>query len=149
MPQAMYSVTITRPVDQVFAYLADGATSTRWRPGVIDIDRTSGDGGVGTRYAQTVKGPMNRAVSADYEITAFEPSQRLEFQTVSGPVRPHGRYDLVQVLGGTQLTFALDVQLGGLQGLLMGSMVQKTMDAEVHTLDKLKQVLEASDLDPS
>jgi carbon monoxide dehydrogenase subunit G len=141
MPEATYAATINRPVDAVFAFVADGENCTQWRPGVTDIKRESGSG-VGTRYQQGVKGPMGRRIAADYEITALEPGRRIEFQTVSGPVRPHGRYDFEAVDGGTRLTFSLDAGLTGLRRLLMGSMAQKTMDAEVRTLDNLKRVLE-------
>jgi carbon monoxide dehydrogenase subunit G len=61
----------------------------------------------------------------------------------AGPVRPHGRYDLEAADGGTRLTFTLDAQLSGLRKLLMGSMVQRTMDAEVASIDNVKRVLEA------
>ena len=86
---------------------------------------------------------MGRRIAADYEITAFEPNRRIEFQAVAGPVRPHGRYDFDAVDGGTRLTFSLDARLAGLRKLLMGSAVQKTMDTEVKTLDNLKRVLES------
>lgn len=141
MAQATYSLVIQRPVDAVFAFVADGESCPQWRPGVVDVHRVAGDG-VGTRYAQGVKGPMGRRISADYEITVFEPNQRLEFQTVTGPARPHGRYDFEAVDGGTRLTFSLDAQLTGLRKLLMGGAVQRTMDSEVRTLDNLKGVLE-------
>lgn len=142
MPQASYSVVIGRPIDAVFAFIADGERCTEWRPGVIDIKRVSGDG-VGARYRQGVKGPMGRRVAADYEVTVSEPPRRLEFQTTTGPARPHGRYDLEPVDGGTRLTFSLDATLGGVQRLLMGSMVQRTMDSEVRTMDNVKRILEA------
>jgi carbon monoxide dehydrogenase subunit G len=141
MPSATYSVTINRPGSEVFAFVADGEKCPQWRPGVLDIKRVSGDG-VGTTYSQGVKGPMGRRIAADYQVTVFEPDRRLEFQTLTGPARPHGRYDLEPVDGGTRLTFALDAQLTGLSKLLMGSAVQKTMDSEVRTLDNLKRVLE-------
>lgn len=142
MPHASYSVMIRRPVDAVFAFVADGENCPQWRSGVIDIKRVSGQG-VGTRYTQGVKGPMGRRVAADYEVTVFEPNRRLEFQTVAGPARPHGRYDFEAVNGETRLTFALDAELSGLSRLLMSGAVQKTMDAEVRTLDNLKRILEA------
>ena len=142
MPEASHSVTIARPVDAVFAYVADGENAQRWRTGVLDIKRESGEG-VGTRYAQGVQGPMNRRIAADYEITVLEPDRRIEFQTVAGPVRPHGRYDFEPVEGGTRVSFSLDARLGGLRGLVMGSAVQKTMNAEVRALDALKRVLES------
>jgi carbon monoxide dehydrogenase subunit G len=141
MPEASYSVTIARPIDEVFAFVLDGEKCPQWRPGVLDIKRVSGDG-VGTRYAQGVKGPMGRRIAADYEITALDPNRSIEFQTVTGPARPHGRYDFEPADGGTRLMFSLDASLSGLRGLLMGGMVQKTMDGEVRTLDNLKGVLE-------
>jgi carbon monoxide dehydrogenase subunit G len=141
MHSATYSVTINRPPSEVFAFVADGEKCPQWRPGVLDIKRVSGDG-VGTTYSQGVKGPMGRRIAADYEVTVLEPDRHLEFQTLTGPARPHGRYDLEPVDGGTRLTFSLDAQLTGLSKLLMGSAVQKTMDSEVRTLDNLKRVLE-------
>ncbi len=142
MPSAKHAVTIARPIEDVFSFIADGEQCPKWRSGVLDIKRISGEG-VGTRYAQGVSGPMGRRIAADYEITAFEPNRRIEFQTTAGPVRPHGRYDFEATDGGTRLTFALDATVAGLRKILMGSMVQRTMDTEVAALDKVKQVLEA------
>jgi uncharacterized protein YndB with AHSA1/START domain len=142
MPMAKHSVTIERPIADVFAFIADGDQCPKWRSGVLDIRRVSGDG-VGGRYAQGVRGPMGRRVAADFEITAYEPNRRIEFQTIAGPVRPHGRYDFEVLDGGTRLTFSLDAALGGLRKLLMGNMVQQTMEAEVAALDNVKRLLEA------
>ena len=144
MPRATGTISIARPPDAVFAYLLDGEKCPQWRSGVLDIKRVSGDGGVGTRYAQGVHGPMGRRIAADYEVTVCEPNQRVEFQTLAGPARPHGRYDLAAEDGGTRLTFSLDAELGGIKQLLMGSAVQRTMESEVKALDRLKTVLEAS-----
>ena len=142
MPQALHSVTIARPPDEVFAFVADGERGTEWRSGIVDIRRVAGQG-LGARYAQGVRGPMGRRIAADYEITGYEPGRRLEFQTITGPVRPHGRFDFAAAEGGTRLTFSLDAELRGLRRLLMGSMVQGTMNTGVLALEKLKQVLEA------
>ena len=141
MPNARQSVVIGRPVGEVFAFIADGEQCPRWRSGVLDIRRVSGTG-VGTSYAQGVSGPMGRRVAADYEITVYEPDRRIEFQTTAGPVRPHGRYDFEAADGGTRLTFALDAQVTGIRGLLMGSMVQRTMDAEVAAIARVEQAMQ-------
>jgi carbon monoxide dehydrogenase subunit G len=141
MPSATYSVTINRPVEVVFAFVADGEKCPQWRPGVVDIKHVSGDG-VGSTYAQGVSGPMGRRIQADYKITVYTPNTRLDFQTTTGPARPHGRYDLESVDDGTHLSFSLDAELTGIRKLLMNTAVQKTMDSEVRTLDNLKRVLE-------
>jgi uncharacterized protein YndB with AHSA1/START domain len=141
MPQAIYAVTISRPVEAVFAFIADGEKSLQWRRGVLDIQRVSGDG-VGTRYTQGVTGPRGWRVPADYEITVFIANRRLDFQTVAGPIRPHGRCDLEAIDSETGLTFSLNAPLSRLQKWLMGSTVQRTMDSEGRALDNLQRVLE-------
>lgn len=137
MPEASHAVTVARPIDDVFAYLADGQRCAEWRPAVVEIHRVSGDGGVGTRYEQRVRGPMGRTIAADYEITVSEPPHRLEFQTVTGPARPHGAYRLESVEDGTKVTFSLDADLGGLRGMLMRRAVQSTMDSEVRNIENI------------
>lgn len=143
MPSAQHQVTIARPVGSVFAYVADGLNGPKWRPGVLDVSLVSGSG-VGATYKQGVRGPGGRQIDADYEVTVYEPSRRIGFRAIAGPVRPTGEYRFEEVAGGTRLTFSLAAELSGLKKVLMGGAVQKTMDAEVAAAERLKQVLEAS-----
>ena len=142
MPSASRTVTIGRPPGDVFAFLADGLTATRWRPGVLDIALVSGQG-VGAVYRQGVRGPGGRRVAADYEVTAFEPGRRLAFRAIAGPVRPTGAYTLEPASDGTRLTFSLEASLSFPMSLFMGGAVQSSMNAEMAALDNLKKVLEA------
>ena len=142
MAQASYNVTIARPIADVFAYVADGERCPEWRPSVIDIGRASGEG-LGAIYEQGVRGPKGQRIAADYETTVYDLNRRIEFQTIAGPVRPHGVYEFAEVDGVTRLTFSLDANISGVRGLFMGSAVQQTMDSEVRTLDALKNVLES------
>lgn len=141
MPSAEHQVTIARPVDEVFTFVADGLNGPQWRPGVLDVARLSGSG-LGAVYTQGVKGPGGRRIAADYEITAYEPNRRIRFRAIAGPVRPTGEFRFEPVEGGTRLTFSLDAELTGLKKLLMGGAVQRTVDAEVAATERLKQVLE-------
>jgi uncharacterized membrane protein len=140
MPEASNSVVIHRPAADVFAFLADGENNPRWRSGVIDIRRKAGDG-QGAVYEQGVKGPFGRRVAADYEVTDFEPSRRLAFRAIAGPVRPEGSYELEDADGGTRVTFTLRFTPHGFSRL-MAPMVARTMRAEVDQLDRLREVLE-------
>ncbi len=141
MPQAQRSVTIHRSPEVVFAYLADGETCAEWRPGVLDIARVSGEG-VGTVYRQGVRGPMGRRVAADYAITSYEPNRLIEFQTIAGPIRPQGTYELEALDDGTRVNFSLQTEMSWLQNLFMRSAVTKTMESEMRALDTVKQILE-------
>jgi hypothetical protein len=44
------SVTVQKPVSEVFSYLADFTTTTNWDPGSVKTELISGDGGVGSKY---------------------------------------------------------------------------------------------------
>jgi uncharacterized membrane protein len=140
VPSASSEIVIERPRDEVFAFLADPQNDPQWRTGVLDIKRVSGSG-IGARYAQGVKGPGGRRIPADIEITELTPGQAIAFQTLTGPVRPRGRYLLAAADGGTRVRFELAADLTGLKRLI-APMVQKTMNNEVGQLDQLKRVIE-------
>jgi uncharacterized membrane protein len=141
VPSASQSVTINRPASEVFAFVADGENAPRWRTGVLDVQRVSGQG-VGAVYQQGVRGPGGRRIAADYEVTAYEPDTLLAFKTIAGPVRPTGEFRLQEADGATTLTLSLQADLGGVKRLFMSGTVQKTMDAEVAAIDNLKRLLE-------
>ena len=138
---AQHMVTIARTPHEVFAFVSTGENAPRWRGGVMDIRKVSGDG-VGAVYIQGVAGPGDRRIAADYRVTQVEPDRLLAFETVAGPVRPSGRFDFEPAPDGTKLTFSLDTELAGLKKLFMGKMVAKTMDTEVRNIENIKELLE-------
>lgn len=143
MPHAEHHVTIAQPIETVFAYLADGRNNPQWRHGVLQIEPVTARPGVGQRYRQVLQGPAGRAIDGDYEVTEHEPPRVLAFRVVAGPARPTGRFLLsAPAPGSTEVSFALDLTPGGF-ARLMGRMVARQMDREVHALDDLKTVLEA------
>jgi carbon monoxide dehydrogenase subunit G len=141
MPEASNEIVIARPPEEVFAFLADAANDKQWRSGVLDIEKVSGDG-LGAVYKQGVKGPGGKRIDADIERTELDPPRRIGFRTLTGPVRPTGRYELAADGTGTRVRFSLDAELKGLKKA-MSPMVQKTMRSEVEQLAELKRVLEA------
>jgi uncharacterized protein YndB with AHSA1/START domain len=141
MPSAERTISIRRPVDQVFRFLADGRTATQWRSGVLEVSKTSGEG-VGAVYKQLVRGPGGRPIDADYEITAFEPDRLIAFRAIAGPVRPTGSFGFEAMGDATILTFKLEAELTGWKRLVLSRPVQSTMDGEMAALDRLQDLLE-------
>jgi uncharacterized membrane protein len=107
MPKACNEIVISCPREDVFAFLADPENDPQWRRGVLDLKRVSGNG-IGARDAQSVKGPGGHRIPADVEITELIPGKAIAFKTVSGPVRPRGRYQLDAADGGTRVRFELE-----------------------------------------
>jgi len=132
---------IEKPRSEVFAFVADHENDARWRPGVLDIARASGEG-KGAVYRQGVKGPMGKRIDADFEVTAYQEGSLLAFRTLGGPVQPEGSYRFEDADGGTRVTFSLNATLRGPQKL-MTPMVAKSMRSQVDALSNLKRVLES------
>lgn len=66
------TVTVDRPQDEVFAYLADFTTTMEWDPGTVETTRQSGDGGVGTTYHNVSKF-LGRTTELTYVVTDHHP----------------------------------------------------------------------------
>ncbi|HEY7619240.1 MAG TPA: SRPBCC family protein [Solirubrobacteraceae bacterium] len=102
------TVVIDRPIEEVFAFLADGENDAKFSKRVLEIRQTTeGPPGVGTVYASTVKDGGVK-FKRQFELTEVEPSTRIRWREVStGPVvTPEGGYDLASAgEGKTQLSF--------------------------------------------
>ena len=142
MASAQRTVRIEREPETVFAFLTDPSNDRSWRSAVKEIT-ADGPPGAGRRIHQVVAGPGGRGINADIEVTAYEPPTRYAFRTTSGPVRPEGEYRIAAAgTGATDVGFSLRADVSGWKRLVMGGMVQKSMDAEMAALDRAKAVLE-------
>ena len=127
----------------MFAFLTDPANDPKWRPHVKEIS-AEGPVGAGSHIHQVVEGPGGRGIAADIEVTAFEPPSHYAFRVVAGPARPVGEFRIAPTGTGSEVSFSLQAELGGIKKLLMGSAVQRSMDGEMTGLDTAKQLIEAT-----
>jgi uncharacterized protein YndB with AHSA1/START domain len=141
--QAEHTVTIDRSADDVFDYLADGHNNPQWRQGVLEIERTSTEVGVGATYRQVMRGPGGRKIAGDYRVTRHDRPQTLAFEVIAGPARPVGSFELTPIdRDSTRVTFRLSADPTGLMRL-MSPMIAKQMRAETVQLDNVKTQLES------
>jgi uncharacterized protein YndB with AHSA1/START domain len=100
------TVVIDRPIEEVFAFLADGENDPKFSPRVLEISKTTdGPPGVGTVYASTVK-DAGVKTQREFKITEFEPPTRIRWTEVSKNLvsAPEGGYDLAPESSGTRVT---------------------------------------------
>lgn len=137
------SITIARPVADVYAYLRDQTNAPKWRDGVVSIERTSGgDQLVGSVYSETsTQGGETRTVS--YRIDDDVPNAKVGFEILDGPVRPRGSM-VFEAAGpnATRVTQVLDIRAEGLGALMvpmMSGMIRKLTKA---SLENARCILE-------
>jgi hypothetical protein len=93
--------TIARPIDQVFAFLADGVNAPRWMPWVMQSTPVGCGGGVGATYSQrTVSSLLGRKWGV-YRIVHYHSPITLGVEATSLPGRPTARFQLTTTESGT------------------------------------------------
>jgi Polyketide cyclase / dehydrase and lipid transport len=138
------TLTIQRPVADVFAFLADFENIPTWNYAIVETRKTSpGPVGVGTTYRQLRSIPDRR--EEGFEVTVFEPTTRLEVHGEIGPFTATIRYLLAPVGDGTQLINVVDLEsASGVVRLLAPLATSRVKAAVAANLNTLKKTLEAS-----
>ena len=107
------SVTINRPIEEVFAFASDLDNQARWRSGLEVAELTSdGPFGVGATYRE-VDRFLGRKMERSMEVTEFEPNAKCSFKSTSGPVAFSATILFEAHEGGTRVSMAADAELGG------------------------------------
>lgn len=140
------SVTIDRPIDQVFAFLADGENDKKFSARVVEISKaTDGPPGKGTIYKSTVK-DAGLKTKREFELTEFEPPTRIRWteRSTNLVTVPQGGYDLTAEGDGTQLTFFNELEGHGLGKLFAGFALGSARKGADDFARAIKQAVEAS-----
>ncbi|MEJ1109600.1 MULTISPECIES: SRPBCC family protein [unclassified Kribbella] len=103
------TITIDRPLSQVFAYLADLENLPRWNYAIGATRKiTAGPVDVGSRYLQTRTIPVH--TEEQLEIIEFEPDHRLTIRGSLNSLPAQVTYTLRAEEGATFLTNTVDLQ---------------------------------------
>ncbi len=114
------TVIIDRPIETVFAFLADGENDPKFSARVLEIRKTTdGPPGVGTVFASVVKDAGMKS-NREFELTEFEPPTRIRWceRSKNLVVVPEGGYDLAPAAGGTELSFFNELEGHGIGALI-------------------------------
>ncbi len=99
------TVTVDRPIEAVFDFLADGENDPKFSPRVQEIRKTTdGPVGVGTVYASTVK-DAGMTTKREFKLTEFERPTRIRWTEISknSITATEGGYDLAPDGEGTRV----------------------------------------------
>jgi hypothetical protein len=68
-----------KSADELFDYFSDFTTTNEWDPNTVKTTKLSGDGGVGTKYANT-SSFNGRESSLVYEVIEFQPNKLIRLR---------------------------------------------------------------------
>lgn len=137
------SVTIARPPEDVFDFVADERNEPRYNPEMTAVEKlTDGPIGVGTRWRATVVS-HGRPLSMEIEVTEFSRPSRLGSVTRMTTAHITGALTFAPAAGGTVMNWSWNLEPKGamrLLGPLFGAVGRKQ---EERIWGSLKQLLEA------
>ena len=140
------SAHIDRPVEEVFAFVADGENDPKFSPRVLEIAKTTdGPVGIGTVYESTVKDAGMKS-QRKFEITEFEAPARIRWKETSDNMItvPNGGYDIAAEDGGTRLTVHNEFEGHGFGKVLLPIAARAARrDADAFA-GRIKEAVEAS-----
>jgi Polyketide cyclase / dehydrase and lipid transport len=136
------TLTIQKPAEEVFAFLADFENIPMWNYAIEETSKASaGPAGVGTRYRQTRSIPSTSI--EDFEVTVFEPASRLAIHGQIGPFQATISYVLEAAGGATKLVNNVELDPAQAKLRLLAPLATPKIKAAVaQNLAKLKLILE-------
>jgi uncharacterized membrane protein len=141
MIQHDVSIHLNRPVDQVFAFLADPAKQPAWQSDLIEIEQlTEGPMRVGTRFRE-VRRLGRRPTEYQAEVIAYEPDKRFALRVISGP-RVTLSYSFEAEEGGTRLRYQFVMHTSGMMRVIEPLIVRSLRKQSASDFAKLKGILE-------
>ncbi len=137
---------IDRPIEEVFAFLADGENDPKFSPRVLEIAKTTdGPPGVGTTYESTVKdaGMKTKRV---FKLTRFDPPNGIAWTEVSKNLvtAPEGGYELAADGDGTRLGVHNELEGHGVGKLLLPLALRAARKDADAFAERIKAAVEGS-----
>ena len=141
------SVVIDRPIDEVFAFLADGTNDPKFSPRVQEIRKaTDGPVAVGTVFESKVK-DAGMTTSRKFELTAVEAPTKIRWTERSKNIVtvPDGGYDLEKVSDAqTRVTIHNQFEGHGFGKLVVGFAARQAVKDAPAFAQRIKAAVEAS-----
>lgn len=135
-------ITINRPVDEVFDFVADARNEPRYNPRILRAEQLSdGPIGLGTRFRDEARS-LGRPVEILIEFTAFERPRRLaeSIRLPGTDIRGTLTFDPVPM--GTRMRWSWEVEPHGALNLMGPLVARLGRRQEQATWAGLKQYLE-------
>jgi uncharacterized protein YndB with AHSA1/START domain len=141
------TVTIARPVQDVFAVLSDVGNVAKWSSNTVEETLlTPGPLRVGSRRRAVIRGFAGRTMQNEAEMVEFEPNRRMVVDVLDAPVPARIVIELTPVDGGTRLDWTGIISPRGILAPTAGLIARFYRMAFEKDLRNLKALMERGEL---
>jgi carbon monoxide dehydrogenase subunit G len=140
------TTVVARPIEEVFAFLANGENDVKFSPRVQEIRKiTDGPIGVGTHFASTVK-DAGMTTKREFELTEFVAPTKIRWaeRSKNAVTATTGGYDLAPDGDGTRVTIFNELEGHGFGKLVVGFALRSARKGADEFAASIKRAVEAS-----
>jgi uncharacterized membrane protein len=144
MPRHEASVTIRRPLAEVYAYMDDIERECEWQPHLVEAEQLpDGPTAVGTRR-RYVSDFLGRRIENTYVVVELEPEARIMIEsTPDSAVRARNEIRWTKRGDDTVVTMAMEGTPTGMLRFVPKALLEATFEKELReTLARLRERLE-------
>ena len=143
MTHIQHTITIDRPVNEVWDYVLDARNDPVWITNVVDVGRgAEAPVEVGLEIEETYKF-LGVRLPTTLKVTEHEPPRRSAIEVSDGPIPARGSYQLEPVDGATRFTMTMDTDAHGFFKLAEPVFARMARRDFAASLGNLKDILEA------
>lgn len=137
------ATNVERPVDEVFAFVADMENEPQWHTDIVEAERlTEGEIGEGTNFRVQFRSQPMSPPEGEIEILEFQPDRRIVSRSDMGTMKPELTHIFEDVDGGTRVTRHIQIETSGLMTLMSPLMKVMVRRRNADFLENLKRLLE-------
>lgn len=138
------TIVIDRPIEEVFAFVADYSARAQWQSGIIESKIISdGPLAVGSQYKYVAQ-VLGKRLDTAGEITEHQPPSRHGWKATSGPFPLEGVFTFEEVDGGTRVTSTVEAEGDGFFKLAEPLVIRMVRRDFQTGFDNLKDLLEGA-----
>ena len=140
------SVTVARPPEQVFSYIADVSKHHEWSPKPFRVEDLTGPVTKGTTFTSYGTIPGDKNHRNDVEVTEYDPPARFVLRSTEKDQHFFNTFEISAEGAGSKVVRTMDMPVpGGIIGLLMPVFIPVAIRPDVQKgLNNLKANLERS-----
>jgi uncharacterized protein YndB with AHSA1/START domain len=147
MTTSRMSVTIRRPVEDVFRVLTTPELTPKWSASAVEEQLTSpGPAGLGSTRRAVVRAGGGRTTTNETVVTVFEPNRKVAMRTISAPVPFEAAWTFTTLPDGTRVDWTWSFEFKGVARLFGPPFAVYFRRSHQADLARLKRMMEAGEL---